>query len=201
MPHLYEALTWTIDEPDRPLEFVFHNDGEVLAKATRVAPPRQGDAAMPYANPHGQADDSRLMLCVAGADGTPYFYVDHTRDPMVTSPSFVVSPDGGLIGSVAVKRGGLKEAFTLFRGRGEVRMVIQDADRQPVAMMTTPLDPTVDGRLTDARGGAELGRYRERALDGGRRRRRVMRLNQALPEPARTLVLGSLIGVELMVPR
>ena len=119
MPHLYQALTWTIDEPSRPREYVIHDDGQVLANVSRVAVQRPEDTAMPYANPHTHHDDSRIVLCVAAPDGAPYFYVDRTHNPTHPQPAFVVAPNGGLIGSVAVDTGGVKGVFGLVSGRRE----------------------------------------------------------------------------------
>src|SRR5919198_1336833 len=119
MVHLYQALTWTIDEPERSREYVIHAGGELLANVTRVAISRPDDAAMPYANPHAQHDENRIVVRAAGPDGTPYFYVDRTSNTTYPQPAFVVAPNGALIGSVAARTGGMKGVLALFSGQTE----------------------------------------------------------------------------------
>jgi hypothetical protein len=202
MTHLYEALSWTIDEPGRPREYVIHWGGEVLANVTRVAIPRPDDAAMPYGNPHAAYDETRTVVCVAGPDRTPYFYVDRTNDPMRPRPAFVVAPNGGLIGSVAVSTGGVKGAFKLLSGRRGARFALLDATGVLVATMTgaARANPGEEATITDPNG-ATIARYSTGlSATGHARRRHTMRLDRPLPEPGHTLVLASLIGVELMTP-
>jgi hypothetical protein len=202
MAHLYGALTWTLDEPGRPREYVIHDGGEVLANATRVALARPDDAAMPYANPHAGYDETRIVVCVAGPDRAPYFYVDRTNDPMHPRPAFVVAPNGGLIGSVAVSTGGVKGAFKLLSGQRGGRYALLDATARPIATVTGAgmRDPGAEGTITDPNG-ATIAWYSTALSPGGRgRRRHTMRLERPLPEPLHTLVLASLIGVELMTP-
>jgi hypothetical protein len=58
----------------------------------------------------------------------------------------------------------------------------------------------VDGIVSHA-GGAEIARYNvERSPYSDRRRRYTIRLGNLAPEPLRTLLVASLIGVELMAP-
>lgn len=202
MPSLYEALTWTIDEPRRPREYVVHDNGEVLANVTRVPVRRQDDSAMPYANPHAQYDETRTVVCFAAPDQTPYFFVDRTNDPMRPQPAYVVAPNGGLIGSVAVMTGGLKGVVKLMSGKSGGRYALLDAQGGETAFVTGPgmRNPSEEGTITDP-GGNRIGSY----LTGhspydDRRRRYTVRVFAPLAEPQRTLVLASLIGIELMIP-
>lgn len=117
MTHLYRALSWTVDEPERPREYVIHDDGVILAKVNRVAVARPDDAAMPYANPHASYDETRIVVCATAPDGTPYFYVDRTPGTTGPTPAFIVAPNGGLIGAIAVRRVGLKGMFRLLSGQ------------------------------------------------------------------------------------
>ncbi len=202
MPHLYQALTWTIDEPSRPREYVIHDDGQVLANVSRVAVQRPEDAAMPYANPHTHHDDSRIVLCVAAPDGAPYFYVDRTHNPTHPQPAFVVAPNGGLIGSVAVDTGGVKGVFGLVSGRRGARYALRAANNEPVAFLAfpPPANPSDEGTVT-ARDGSEIARHTvAHSPHHQGRRRRTVRLQGHPAEPAHTLVLASMIGVEMMVP-
>lgn len=202
MAHLYEALTWTIDEPQRPREYVIHDDGELLANVSRVAMRRPDDAAMPYANPHVQYDENRTVVCVAGPDRTPYFYVDRTNDLMRPQPAYVVAPNGGLIGSVTVATGGVKGAFKLLSGKRGSRFLLADAQGNQSAFLTSPgmQNPHEEGTITDA-AGQQIGAYKiAHSPYNDRRRRYIARIHAPLPEPQRTLVLASLIGVELMTP-
>ncbi|MFI0450874.1 hypothetical protein [Actinomadura sp. 6N118] len=204
MTHLYEALSWTIDEPERPLEFVIHNDGEVLANVTRVAVRRPDDTGLPYADPHAQNDLSRTLLCVMDPHATPYFYVEHFSSMSGGySPAVVVAPDGGRIGVVAVKSGGLKGAFELLTHRHRPKFSLRDAEgREVVLMVGPPMDnPFAEGELRGPKG-SEIGRFAtRRSPHNERRRQHTMRVHQALPEPARTLVLASLLGMEIVIPR
>jgi hypothetical protein len=202
VPHLYQALTWTIDEPERPREYVIHDNGQLLANVSRVAVRRPDDAAMPYANPHTHYDETRIVLCVAGPDRTPYFYLDRTNDPMRPQPSFVVAPNGGLIGSVVVETDGIKGAFQLLSGRRGSGYALRDARNEPVASILFPprSSPGEEGTITD-RNDTELARHTiDHSPYNAGRRRRIVRLHHPLAEPLRTLVLASMIGVELMIP-
>jgi hypothetical protein len=203
MAHLYEALAWTIDEPERPREYVVHANGELLANITRVKTRRPDDAAMPYANPHAQYDESRIVVCATDPAGTPYFYVDRVNDPMTApQPALVVAPDGKPLGSVAVHTGGVKGIFKLLFGRVESGYALMDAQGQNLAIMVSPplTAPTQEGTVTDSRG-EEIARYNvERSPYSDRRRRYTMRLRNIAPEPLRTVLFASLIGVELMAP-
>jgi hypothetical protein len=203
LTHLYEALTWTIDEPERPREYVVHADGELLANVTRVRIARPDDAAMPYANPHAQYDERRIVVCAADPTGTPYFYVDRSNESMTgPRPAFVVAPDGRLLGSVAVRTGGVKGIFKLLRGQTGGGYALLDANGQSLATMVSPpmSAPTRPGTVTDP-AGAEIARYViQRSPYSDRRRRYIMRLRNIAQEPLRTVLLASLIGVELMIP-
>ncbi|TDD80510.1 hypothetical protein E1293_20575 [Actinomadura darangshiensis] len=203
MPTLYEALAWTMDEPGPSRSYVFRDGDEVLANAARVPVQRQDQgSSVPYADPHAQYDETRVVVCVAAPDGSPYFYVDRTNDPMRPQPAFVVAAAGGLIGSIAVATGGVKGVFSLMSGKSGGRYTLLDAQQRPLATLTGPglRDPKAEGAVTDA-SGTEIARV---ATDvspyNDRRRRRSMRVHQPLPEPLHTLVLASLVGVELMTP-
>ncbi|TMQ84425.1 hypothetical protein ETD83_40840 [Actinomadura soli] len=202
MPHLYEALTWTIDEPRRPREYVFHDGGELLANATRVQVRRPDEAAVPYANPHAQHDESHIVLCVAGPDQTPYFYIDRTNDPMRPQPAHVVAPNGGRIGAIAVSTGGVKGVFKLMSGQQGGRFALLDGYGNQTALLTGPglRNPHEEGTITDP-GGTQIAAFQTAHSSYGERRRSyTVRLFHPLPEPQRTLVLAALIGVELMTP-
>ncbi|GAA2615574.1 hypothetical protein SMC26_25030 [Actinomadura fulvescens] len=205
MAHLYEALTWTIDEPDRPLEFVFHNDGEVLAKAAPVAPRPNDSAGLPYANPHAaQPDSPRTLLCVAGPDGAPYFYVEHWRSTASYNDPSVVAANGQRLGSIVAKsEGGLKGMFRLRSGRQQFRYLLRDEGGATIVVMRPPPmeQPFGEGTLTGAEGD-EIGRFRtDRSPHGDRRRRHSISLTRPLAEPARTLTLASMLGLEIVIPR
>lgn len=203
MTPLHEALAWTIDEPERPREYVVHSNGELLANVTRVKIARPDDAAMPYANPHAQYDERRIVVCAVDPAGTPYFYVDHSKSTTGPQPAFVVAPDGKLVGSVVVSTVGVKGIFKLFSGRASAGRALLDANGGTLAVMTSPPmnAPTQDGTVTDP-AGAEIARYTtERSPYSDRRRRYTMRLRNVAPEPLRTVLFASLIGVELMTPK
>lgn len=198
---LYESPSWIMDEPQRPREFVIHEDGEVLANITRVPLQRQDDPALPYANPHAYYDENRIVLCAAGPDGMPYFYVDRVRDPMRPRPSMVLAPDGSSVGSIAVKTG-ITSVAKLLVGRKGSGYALMDGYGRQVALLSHPprSAPEQDGVIEDAQG-AEVARFRtELSPHHDRRRRYRMRLHHAPAEPVRTLVLAALIGVELMIP-
>ncbi|NKZ02449.1 hypothetical protein [Actinomadura latina] len=202
MPGLYETLTWTIDEPGQQRTYVFHDRDEPLANGTRVPVRRPDDAAMPYANPHVQYDESRVVICVAAPDGGPYFYVDRTNDPMRPQPAYVVAANGALIGSIAAATGGVKGVFSLMSGKSGGRFSLLDAQSRPLATFTGPglRNPNAEGVLVDP-SGKEVARVAtDRSPYNDRRRRRTVRVHGPLPEPLHTLVLALVIGVELMVP-
>lgn len=202
MPSLYEALTWTIDEPGPPRTYVFHDGDELLANGARVPVRRPDDAAMPYANPHAQYDESRVVIRVAAPDGSPYFHVDRTNDPMRPRPAYVVAANGELIGSIAVATGGLKGVFSLMSGKSGGRFSLLDAQSRQLATFTGPglRNPDAEGILNDA-SGTEIARVTTgHSPYNDRRRRRTVRLHGPLPEPLHTLVLAMVIGVELMTP-
>jgi hypothetical protein len=203
MAHLYEATIWTIDEPERPREYVVHANGELLANVTRVKIASPDDAAMPYANPHAQYDERRTVVCAADPAGTPYFFVDRNNVSMTgPQPAFVVAPDGKLLGSVVVRSGGVKGIFKLLSGQGGGGHALLDGNGQTLATMVSPpmSGPTRDGTVADP-AGAEIGRYTiERSPYSDRRRRYTMRVRNIAAEPLRTMLVASLIGVELMAP-
>jgi hypothetical protein len=208
MSHLYDARTWTIDEPNRPREYVISANDEVLANVTRVPMRRPDDAAMPYANPHAQYDETRTVVCAASPDGaTPFFYVDRTNDSVTgPAPALVVAPDGSRIGAIAVNHVGLRGIFKLMSGQGGGRgggFALLDASGRPLATVLSPgpSNPAGEGTITDS-GGTEIARYStELSPYAARRRRHTVRVHQPLAEPLHTLVLASLLGVELMTPQ
>lgn len=204
MTHLYEATAWTIDEPAQSREYVLHSNGEQLALFDRIAIRRPEDAAMPYANPHAERDGSRIVVCAMAPDGTKFFYVDWSQSEVAPQPAYVVAPDNSLIGAVSVSTGGggLKGTLKLISGRIGTQYVINDAYGRSLATMAFPprQDPGQEGTVTDA-SGEEIARFGvERSPYSDRRRRSTMRLHRALPEPLRTLMFASLVGVELMIP-
>jgi hypothetical protein len=199
---LCDALTWTIDEPERPREYVIHANGELLANVTRVKISRPDDSAMPYANPHAQYDESRILVCAIDPAGAPYFYVDRINNPQAPQPAFVVAPDGRPLGSVTIRTGGVKGIFKLFTGQADSGYALIDAHGQNLAIMVNPpmTAPTQAGIVTDP-AGSEIAHYNvERSPYSDRRRRYTMRLHDVAQEPLRTLLFASLIGVELMTP-
>ena len=87
-------------------------------------------------------------------------------------------------------------------GKRGGRYALLDAQGGETAFVTGPgmRNPDEEGTITDP-GGNRIGSY----LTGHspyneRRRRYTVRVFAPLAEPQRTLVLASLIGVELMIP-
>lgn len=203
MTHLYRALSWTVDEPERPREYVIHDDGVILAKVNRVAVARPDDAAMPYANPHASYDETRIVVCATAPDGTPYFYVDRTPGTTGPTPAFIVAPNGGLIGAIAVRRVGLKGMFRLLSGQAGGGLLLQDASGKPVATAAGRARNDPQGAIADANG-APLAWYSTEVSPLHHvppRRRHTMRIDHIPPEPTHTLLLAFLIGLEALIPR
>jgi catechol 2,3-dioxygenase-like lactoylglutathione lyase family enzyme len=205
MANLYEASAWTLDEVAHGREYVFHAGGELLAKASAIPTRRQEDVGMPYANPHAQFDDSRTVLSVTGPDGTPYFFVDRSYGQMGPQPAFIVAPNGTQIGALVVQKPSLKGAFKLARGSADhqSRFSLIDAGGAPHVTLTAPQwrQGDADFVFTDQNGN-EIARchVRQQQTEGQIRGLYEMRIHQALPEPSRSLVLGSLLGLALAVP-
>lgn len=200
MTHLYEAMRWTVDEPGQPREYVVHDGGEILANVRRVAVARPGDAAMPYANPHAAYDETRIVVCAAGPDGTPYFYVDRTPHANGSAPALVVAPNGAFIGSVCVGKVGLGGVFKLLSGQGGSGFDLRDASGTILATMTSPTRSNHGGTVTDPHGTPVAWRSVAVSPHVRRRRQHTMRIDRRHPEPLHTLLLAALIGVELMTP-
>lgn len=188
MPHLSEALTWTIDQPGRIRNYVFHHDGHVLGNATRILTERPDDLGLPYPDPHVLYDESRVVVRLADAAGAPCCLVDRTSATMSVPPAFILAPNGSdLIGRVYMKG----ESYRLLDANGDTVANLGSA-----AAWGAEAEVPVAGR-----GGAEIARYRtEKAANGEARRRHTVRLARPLPEPDHTLLLASLIGVELHIP-
>ncbi|MEU8345951.1 hypothetical protein SAMN05443665_102172 [Actinomadura meyerae] len=188
MPALREALTWTIDQPGRVRSYVYHDAGEVLGHATRVPAQPADDLGLPYPDPHVLYDESRVVVCLADAAGTPYCYIDRTAAEMSVPPAQIVAPDGNRIGYVQVK--------------GTRGYILHDAAGAVVAMLGGGFDhDRAEEKPITTQDGAELGGYLvAEAPSGENRRRYTVRLHRPLPEPARTLMLASMVGMELHVP-
>lgn len=201
MAHLYQTLAWTIDQPERTRGYVIHDNDELLANVTRVPLQHSGGRPMPYADPHAGYDESRAVLCAADTDGTPYFYVDHRNNPMRPQPAFVVAANGGLIGSIAVQVS-LKGTFKLLTGKSGGNYALRDAQGNEHAMLTgTGMRNRQGSGVITGADGAEIGCFTtDLSPYLGHGRRYMARVHHPLPEPARTLVFASLIGMELMIP-
>ncbi|MEW2359623.1 hypothetical protein [Spirillospora sp. NPDC029432] len=203
--HLDDALAWTIDEPQLFRDFLVHADGRPLADVTRLPDPEADDGLMPYPDPHARYGTDRFRVSAATPDGRPRFIVDWTSDPMKPRPAFVTAPDGAPIGELAVSVGGFGGAFKFLTGRGGAGYVLRDARGEVLAGLHTPPmnDPDAEGgvEIAGENAGEEIGRFSVGLSPyGDRRRRYTMRLHRPVPEPLRTLLLASLIGMELMVP-
>ncbi|WP_242909093.1 hypothetical protein [Actinomadura terrae] len=201
MPSLYEALTWTVDEPAEPHHYVFHSNGELIANGTRLPTRRPEDAGVPYANPHAGFDDGRVLICVAAPDGAPYFYLDRTISSTSRQPVHVVAPNGAPIGSINVEIGGISGMFSVLSGKRGSVFVLSDANRHRMATYTSPSmrKPRAGGTLADS-SGAEIAHLAvDRSPNAPRRRCKTMHLRHPLPEPLRTLVIATPIAVEMMI--
>ncbi|XVQ14253.1 hypothetical protein ACQP1W_17425 [Spirillospora sp. CA-255316] len=200
--HLYDALAWTIDEPELFRDFLIHADGRVLANVTRVPERSDDDGLMPYPNPHARYGTGRVEVSAATPEGRPCFTIGWTQREMKVEPAFVAAPDGTLIGTVEVSVGGLNRLIKLLAGSGGAGYALRDAQGEVLAAFFLPAgnDPGEEGTVMIAEG-EEIGRFSiGDSPYGDRRRRYVMRLHRPSPEPLRTLMLASLIGIELMVP-
>lgn len=203
MRYLYDVRTWTIDEPG-PRSYVIHDDGEVLANVARVPIRRLGDAMMPYTNPHENYDESRVVVCATAPDGTRYFYVDRVRVMAGPAPALVVAANGvDRVGTVAVRTGGLGNLFELLTGGSGGGFGLYDARGTVMAGLAGPglRNRGAPGTITDP-SDRPIGGYRTTISPySPRRRTYTVELTQHPPEPAHTLILASLIAVELMTPQ
>jgi hypothetical protein len=200
--HLYDALAWTIDEPELFRDFLIHADGQVLANVTRVPERSDEDGLMPYPNPHARYGTRRYEVSAATPDGRPCFTVAWTQHEMKVEPAFVTAPDGTPIGTVGVDTGGLKQTMKFLAGRVGAGYALRDARGEALAVLFTPPmdEPEEEGAVVSP-DEEEIGRFSTVASPYGDRRRRYgMRLHRPSPEPLRTLLLASLIGIELMIP-
>ena len=204
MGYLYDARTWIVDEPGPPRSYVIHDGEDVLANVARVPIQRPTDGLMPYANPHAGYDETRVVVCAAAPDGDRYFYVDHMRNQMGPSPALVVAGNGtDRVGTVAVHTGGLGSVFKLMAGKRGGSYTLCDARGALMGNLVGPgpRNRGAQGTIT-APAGAPIATYRtEISPHNPRRRRHTVQLVQSTPEPAHTLVLAALIGVELMTPQ
>lgn len=187
MPHLSEALTWTIDQPRRIRGYVFHSGGEVLGHATRVVLEPPDDLGLPYPSPHPLYDESRVVVCLADAAGTPCCYVDRTAAEMSVPPALVTAADNTPLGRVEVG------------GRKGYRVL--DHTGATVAELGSAFGWGSEENPITGPDGTEIGGFLlEESAHGENRRRTTVRLHGPLPEPARTLMLAAMIGVELHIP-
>lgn len=202
MAGLFDLPVWTLENPQRPREYVITGpQGELLANVARVptAPPAQG-GNVPYANPHAAADESRVLVRVAGQDDVPIFFVDRVGDPMMGTPQLsVVAPDGSLIGHMVVKSSGVKGIFKFMALGGDVtaNRTICDAHNQEIYTITSSMRDHV---VNDPQGN-ELAQI-EITQSPAREKARRLTLKQRyqFQDPMRTLIAASPLVLDLTTP-
>ncbi|MFC5753827.1 hypothetical protein [Actinomadura rugatobispora] len=195
-----ELMAWTVDEPQLRRDYVIHDRGVVFARVERV--PAPDDGLMFYPNPHARYDETRVVVGASDSEGRPWFSVDRTNDPMRPQPALVVGGDGAQLGAIAVHVGGVKGTLGLSGGESSGGYAVRDAQGEEVAFLLMPgVDAALqEGTVVDASGDV-IGRFSVGvSVYEERRRRYGVRLEHAVPEPLQTLLVASLIGVELMIP-
>jgi len=209
---LWSAPAWVLEEPEQRREYVILDQaGQVLANVPRVPlqPPNQGGGGLPYADPHAQRDESRVVVRVADPGGATLFFVDRIGTPADGTPDhvLVVAGDGQtMIGSLALATQSARSAFRIVRGGGfgGTAYAIRDAQGQEIGRATRqpapPGTPELHLTVTDGQG-AEVGRLNAtQSAYGERRRRWELQWANWPQDPLRMLVMASPIAIELLMP-
>ncbi|MBO2454299.1 hypothetical protein J4573_44940 [Actinomadura barringtoniae] len=218
MTDLWNAPAWVLEEPEQRREYVILDQaGQVLANVPRVPLQPQGGqgggggggGGLPYANPHAQHDESRVVVRVADPSGTTLFFVDRIGTPADGTPDhvLVVAGDGQtMIGSLALATAGARSAFRIVRGGGfgGTGYAMRDAQGQEVGRATRqptpPGTPELHFSLADGQG-TEVGRlHATQSAYGERRRRWELQWGNWPQDPLRMLVMASPIAIELLTP-
>jgi len=209
MTHLFESLTWTLDQhAPGSTDFVIYGDGGArLASTTRVPTRRPNDdPSVPYANPHAQFEPDRMVLCVAAPDGSPHFYMDYTDRHGAPMQVFVVAPDGTPIGSVGLNVNRGQGRLRIFKKEITSTYELRDPHGQILATMSVSVSglgraalPAEQEQRIINTGGTEVARAEAGTKPNAQGNRPVIvRFSGLPPQPLPHLTLATFVGPTMM---